>query len=163
MWVAKVQDIVTRGISDDVTSTAHSFKSWDSCMANKPCKIIAIVGIVLACLFAFWMISTLIRCCCMGISCLEALCCCCCRPAGSQRYVEKQTPVSPFENPNMYPPTQAPVYQTRPPQQAYFAQNQGYQPVSTSYEGAKGYESSEYHDDENPFDNKYNTNHYRYS
>lgn len=100
----------------DVKSTAQSFKSWDTCMDNKTCKIVAIVGIVLAALFIFWILATVVQCLCMGASCIEALCCCCCRSVNRKpRYEEKQAP---YANPNMYPPAPA-MHYTRAPQPAY--------------------------------------------
>lgn len=117
-----------RDFGDNVKSTADSFKSWDTCMDNKTCKIVAIVGIVLAGLVVLWAISTIIQCLCMGVSCLEALCCCCCRSSKPVVYQEKQTP---YNNPNMYQPVSAPMrYQPQP-----------------AYQG-RGY------DDENPFNDK---------
>lgn len=90
--------LLKRDFGDSVVSTAQSFKSWDTCMDNKVCKIVAIVGIVLAGLVVLWAISTIIRCACLGLTCLEALCCCCCRSA-SKDYHEKQLPQ---DNPFMY-------------------------------------------------------------
>ncbi|KAF8000900.1 hypothetical protein HF325_004689 [Metschnikowia pulcherrima] len=85
----------------DIKSTAESFKSWDTCMDNKTCKIVAIVGIALGGVFVLWILATLIQCMCMGVSCLSALCCCCCRGAHQNRYVEP--PQQPYNNANMYP------------------------------------------------------------
>ncbi|CAH6720800.1 hypothetical protein CLIB1444_04S08240 [[Candida] jaroonii] len=130
-------DIARRSFGQDVKSTADSFKSWDTCMDNKTCKIVAIVGIVLACLVAFWIISTLVRCLCMGFSCLEALCCCCCRSA-SKGYTEKQHP---YTNPNMYPPQPqpAPMYQQQ--YQGYREVDSGYnQPNNHTSTNQKGYQ-----------------------
>lgn len=115
--------LLLRSFSTDVKSTADSFKSWDTCMDNKTCKIVAIVGIVLAALVALWIVSTLIRCCCMGFSCLEALCCCCCRGARRTHYVEP-VQANPFDNPNMYPRAQ-PMMMAQP----------AYQPVAQPYHG----------------------------
>lgn len=120
--------LLARSFNSDVTSTADAFKHWDTCMDNKTCKIVAIVGIVLAALVCFWIISTLVSCICLGISCIEALCCCCCcksRSGGRKQIVEKQEP---YNNANMYP-TAAPNY-TRQPQPAYGGG--GYQPVGDS-------------------------------
>lgn len=123
----------------DLESTAKSFRSWDTCMDNRTCKIVAIVLIVLGGIFALWVISTLIQCLCMGVSCVEALCCCCCRRTKSQPtyVVAKQEPQY---NPNMYPPRPAPQYaMPQPPMAQQYQQpplayvpNQGYAPVSTN-------------------------------
>ena len=149
-----IPEILARNLKDDVTSTASSFKSWDTCMNNHVCKIIAIVGIVLASLIVLWLLATFICCCCMGVSCLEALCCCCCRSANT-KYVEKPVQ-SPYANPNMYSPPPAPTYQTAPPPKAHFTNNQGYEPVSV-YEQPRdqysygGHQQSGIYNDENPF------------
>ncbi|CDK24332.1 unnamed protein product [Kuraishia capsulata CBS 1993] len=92
-----------------VTSTVNSFKSWDTCMDNKVCKIVAIVGIVLACLVVMWLVSTIVRCLCCGLECMASMCFCC-APRRQQQY--SQPPVmmrnadnhNPYDNPNMYPP-----------------------------------------------------------
>lgn len=154
-----IPEIVARSFGDDVTSTASSFKHWDTCMDNKVCKIVAIVGIVLAALVAFWLVATVVRCCCMGVSCLEALCCCCCRSANKQ-YVEKPVQ-SPYANPNMYAPPAAPDY-TRAPQQAHFTNNQGYEPVSVHEQPRDQYSygSQRVYNDENPFGDELRTKPY---
>lgn len=134
--------LLGRSISDDVTSTADAFKSWNTCMDNKTCKIIAIVGIVLASLICIWILSTLIQCICLGKTCLESLCMCCCRPANRQRVVEQQVP---YANPNMYP-TPAPHYAREPP--AVYGGHRGYTPV----DGNRGYvPADDYSDKSNPF------------
>ncbi|OUM53389.1 hypothetical protein BVG19_g2667 [[Candida] boidinii] len=69
-----------RSIEDDAKS------SWDKCMDKKVCKIVAIVLIVIAALFAFWLVSTLIQVLCCGVKCVGALFCCfrpCC-PCGDR-------------------------------------------------------------------------------
>lgn len=94
--------------TDKVESTADSFKSWDTCMDNKTCKIVAIVGIVLAALVLFWIISTVIRCLCLGFTCVEALFCCC-GGRRRQRYEEPQR--NAYDNGNMYPRQPVPMAQ----------------------------------------------------
>lgn len=154
--LASVSEKLPRSI--DVSSTAQAFKSWDTCMANKTCKIIAIVGIVLASLLVFWIVATLVQCICMGVACLEALCCCCCR-SGNGRYQKSEPNPSPYANPNMYPPNGGPMYrpQHQAPQQAYVPMSHaGYQPVNTynQYDPGKRVVT-----DESPFgDNAYRGN-----
>lgn len=109
--------LFARDFKSDVKNTAHAFKSWDTCRANKTCRIVAIVGFILAILLALWILSTLIRCICMGFSCVEALCCCCCRSAHKNRYMEPAQ--QPQYNSNMYPAPQM------------RQMDQSYQPVST--------------------------------
>ncbi|EGV65890.1 hypothetical protein CANTEDRAFT_102462 [Yamadazyma tenuis ATCC 10573] len=132
--------LLSRDISGDVTSTAKSFKSWDTCMDNTACKVIAIVGIVLASLVVMWAISTVIRCVCLGFSCLEALFCCCCRST-SRGYQDKQ--IQPYENPNMYVRTAPPMYQQ---QQQYPVSQHAYVPQRSMELGSahNGYEPAGY-------------------
>lgn len=110
------KDIVSGLSRRDVRSTAESFKSWDTCMDNTTCKIVAIVGIVLACIVAISILTTLFRCCCLGLSCVQAICCCCSR--GNRRPQPRQMQ-DPFHNANMYPRSQ-PMAQAQP---AYYPTN----------------------------------------
>ncbi|SGZ50057.1 CIC11C00000003377 [Sungouiella intermedia] len=96
--------------------------TWDRCMAKTPCKIAAIVGIAIAALIVLWVLSFIIRCACLGFSCVEAICCCCSRRRKTTTYVER--PPLHFENPNMYPRVQ-PMRQAEP----------SYQPVNNAYQG----------------------------
>lgn len=86
----------------DITSTAESFKSWDTCMDNKTCKIVAIVGIVLAALVVLWICTSVLRCLCFGFeSCAKLFCCCFwCRDNQSREAPMAQTA---YSNPHMYP------------------------------------------------------------
>lgn len=127
-------------------------------MDNKACKIIAIVLIVLGGLIVLWAISTIIRCMCLGFSCLEALCCCCCRSA-SKDYHEKQQ--HPYNNPNMYGPPAQPAYHPagQPAYQPqYVPGNRGahesyYQPSSYGYNTSNsGYEPVDSRDTSAPKD-----------
>lgn len=93
-------ELLRRALDDKVTSTADSFKSWDTCMDNKTCKIVAIVGIVLASLVVIGLLSTVLRCMCCGVTSLVELCCCCCQ-MGSRR--EQPPPPRVQQNPFMYP------------------------------------------------------------
>ena len=125
----------------DVTSTAKSFSSWDTCMDNKTCKIVAIVGICIASFVLLWFVFAILSCLCMGKQILEG-CCCCCAPT-RKVYVE-QRPQTAYDNPHMYPPTPAPAMYQLAPAPAHFAnQYNGYQPVQR-----------EMHDDENPFEDR---------
>lgn len=99
--------------------------TWDKCMDKSACKIGVIVGIVVVAIIVLWILSTIIRCLCCGISCLEALCCCCCRKPRRPQYVERQTA---YNNPNMYAPVQ-PMRQAEPV----------YQPVNTVNSGNHDY------------------------
>lgn len=92
----------------DLTDTAKSFKSWDTCMDNTVCKIVAIVGIVLCCLICLWILIAIIRCCCAGISTLSACCFCCC----SDRHHSMDPPqfVNHHHQPIYNPPAYQPSY-----------------------------------------------------
>lgn len=124
MYINRAVALIARDWEDDAKSTGKSFKSWKSCQNNRTCHIIAIVGFVLAALCIFWVLSTLIRCLCMGYSCLEALCCCCCRNAHSNRYVEQPQQVFPQNYSQHY------THQREPPmtraEPAYQPMNQYY-------------------------------------
>lgn len=56
-------------------------------MDNTACKWAAIIGIVLACLIVLWILAAIIRCCCLGVACIEAIFCCCncCSCCGNRR------------------------------------------------------------------------------
>jgi hypothetical protein len=92
-------------------STAESFKSWNTCMDNRTCKIVAIVGIVVAALVVFAIMSWLVRCLCCGLSCCSGcLGCGCCDCCGSKKEAYREPKndnyyaVDPaYNNPNMYP------------------------------------------------------------
>ncbi|KAK6462093.1 hypothetical protein DFJ63DRAFT_313241 [Scheffersomyces coipomensis] len=128
-----IKDLAERAsFIDNVKSTAQSFEHWDTCMANRTCKIVAIVGICLAGLFVLWLVFAFVQCLCLGATCIEALCCCCCggccRPKQQQVYAPPPQQPQPMYNPNMYPPdhrynmqmreAQNPVY-NKVPEPAY--------------------------------------------
>lgn len=101
-----------RSFTSDVVSTAESFKSWDTCMDNKTCKIVAIVGIVLAVLFVLWLLSAVVNCVCCGAQtlCAAMLCCgMCCRGEGGNDSQRRQQGPAVYDNPHMYPPQQSSV------------------------------------------------------
>ncbi|RLV92020.1 PSI+ induction protein 2 [Spathaspora sp. JA1] len=131
-------EIDKRDTFQNVKSTAQSFRSWDTCMANRTCKIVAIVLIVLGGLIVMWALTTVFQCLFMGAKCIDACCCCCCRNTTRTQYVEK--PQQDYPNPNMYPPhtQQRYAYQPQPPpSQAHFASTdfnsnyRGYEPVKS--------------------------------
>ncbi|CCH41858.1 hypothetical protein BN7_1397 [Wickerhamomyces ciferrii] len=149
-----------RAFTSDVVSTAESFKHWDTCMDNKTCKIVAIVGIVVAAIVLFGIFGVLLRCFCCGVEGIWSACCCCFRCCGSssgsgrrQRDIE-QVPLkqqqTAYDNPNMYPPKPAPIYDNnswntggyRPVQQP---QNFNYGPGVVSDEEKYNYHNNGYH------------------
>lgn len=72
------RELYNRSWTDSVTSTADSFKSWDTCMDNKVCKIVAIVGIVLASIFALYIIGAILHCFQSGVTNIYEFFCWCC-------------------------------------------------------------------------------------
>lgn len=78
MDVCAINGLVARSFTNNVESTAKSFKSWNTCMDNKACKIIAIVGIVLAAITAIWLIGALLTCFRQGVTGIGGFVCWCC-------------------------------------------------------------------------------------
>ncbi|CUM65214.1 uncharacterized protein PRCAT00002844001 [Priceomyces carsonii] len=139
MLVPKNLDICpklwARSFTGNVTSTADAFKSWDTCMDNRACKIIAIVGIVLAGLLLIWILSSIFRCCVLGVTCVQAFCCCC-AGCGSRRPRRSDEEMY-YTNPNMY--AHGPPLQRSQPQRMY-------EPALEVDD-----ESKEYYERKNPF------------
>lgn len=114
--------LLLRSVAEKAKSTAESFKHWDTCMNNKTCKIVAIVGIVVAAVVVFSLIFTFVRCCCMGLSMAEAICCCCCSPSRRNR---------------RHQPLQEAPYQTFPRAQPMGQPAPNYYPMNT-YTDSRG-------------------------
>ncbi|KAK9370401.1 hypothetical protein V1509DRAFT_617661 [Lipomyces kononenkoae] len=120
-----------RDIIDQTVSFGESFKSWNTCMANLGCKIIAIVGIVLAVILVFTILTWIIRIiwCGAEATCwLCGACCSCC--TGGRRNDKSQVNVYniPQQQPYyMGPP--APPQQGLPPMPAYGNVRKSYQPL----------------------------------
>ncbi|CDR44027.1 CYFA0S13e01882g1_1 [Cyberlindnera fabianii] len=132
--------LMPRAFTSDVVSTAKSFKSWDTCMDNTACKIIAIVGIVLAAIVIIWILGGILRCLCWGVSGIcQALCCCClcCRGDDNRRREFNDAPSgnNPFDNPNMYPQRQQGMQQVYYPPTSQPHYGHGY--VSDEVRGEK--------------------------
>ncbi|SCV05710.1 LANO_0H13476g1_1 [Lachancea nothofagi CBS 11611] len=96
-----LRGLVARGFTQDVKTTAESFKTWDTCMDNKTCKIVAIVGIVLACIVAIWIVGSLLRCFKQGASGCCEFCFWCC---GSRRSAGPTAPPPQYMPPQNNPP-----------------------------------------------------------
>lgn len=107
--------------TDGIEHTAKSFKNWDSCMADKPCKIIAIVGIVLASIIGLWLIGSLLTCIRQGFSGIGGFICWCCNSNDNSKSNAHQQ------------------YSAQPPP------NVVYQPVEPGYYGnrVQGYDQGE--------------------
>ena len=131
------QQLLQRSFTDDLKNTGKSFKNWDSCMNDKPCKIIAIVGICLACLVGLWLIGAILTCFRQGVTGICEFCCWCGRCCGNSSEQNRAS-----NNPAMvnagynyggyapppmnqgYAPQPNVVYQPiRYPESAYYAQN----------------------------------------
>ncbi|CCE61971.1 hypothetical protein TPHA_0B02990 [Tetrapisispora phaffii CBS 4417] len=110
---------------NDLISTADSFKSWDTCMDNKACKIIAIVGIVLACVVALWLIGAVLTCFRQGVTGIAQFFCWCCQCRNSDNRNNQPMPTNDSYNPNrMGMPPATVIYQPiQPPQNVYYKSN----------------------------------------
>lgn len=85
------KQLVPRDFVSGAKTTAKSFKSWDTCMDNKACKIIAIVGIVLAVIVGVWIVGSLLLCFKYGASGICEFCCwCCCSDRRRERAAARQ-------------------------------------------------------------------------
>ncbi|XBW35226.1 hypothetical protein QEN19_000789 [Hanseniaspora menglaensis] len=88
--------LTKRGLTSDVSSTVKSAKHWDTCMANRPCKIIAIVFIVIGGILAFWLIGSILRCLKTGCEGWISFCCWPCQnKSHSSRQQQLPPPIQP--------------------------------------------------------------------
>ncbi|KAK9449009.1 uncharacterized protein V1518DRAFT_416931 [Limtongia smithiae] len=94
-------------VTDKVVSFAQSFKSWSTCMDNTGCKVIAIVGIVLAVILVFSIVTWIIRIIWCGASAACWICCKCCSAATRDR--DQQNYRSSYPQQQPYYPPQPPV------------------------------------------------------
>ena len=116
-----------RSIFTGIQDTGQSFRSWDSCMANKACKIIAIVGICLAGVFFLWLVGAILSCLREGVTNIATFFCWCfgCRRSSSNTSSAPQVIVTPAPNPSGYVAATAPNYRGamhQPPQPVAAAQ-----------------------------------------
>lgn len=77
MYTPDLTHIIPREEYHDGTETARSFRSWDTCMDNKVCRITASVGITVAVLAAIVLFFACVRGCRYQLTFAEAFCCCC--------------------------------------------------------------------------------------
>ncbi|KAG0661813.1 hypothetical protein C6P44_002674 [Monosporozyma unispora] len=124
--------LTKRGWTDGITHTAKSFKNWNSCMADRPCKIIAIVGIVLASILGLWLIGSLLTCIRQGFTGIGGFLCWCCNSNNSSQQQ--------LRNNQQYNPT--------PPNIVYQPVEHGY------YNNIQGYNQEPQYYNENDNDNK---------
>lgn len=126
MNICKLKEIVPlfprSSFTDGVVSTGKSFRSWDTCMDNKACKIIVIVGIVLACILVIWLIGGLLTCFRQGVTGIGQFICWCCR-CSNDRNGNNTMPVNEgFSRVNMgVAPPSTVIYQPiQQPESAYY-------------------------------------------
>ncbi|EDO15234.1 hypothetical protein Kpol_1029p7 [Vanderwaltozyma polyspora DSM 70294] len=143
--ICKATNLIARAL--DVTSTADSFKSWDTCMDNKVCKIIAIVGIALASVVVLWLIGgflTMFR---QGVTGIGQFFCWCCHCGGGSTNGNSNYP--PPANDNYmqnrpYMPPNAVIYQPiQHPQTAYYKNLKDDYYEETTKSGPEVYELEE--------------------
>ena len=100
--------IVQRSWTSDVGSTVKSAKHWDTCMANKACKIIAIVFIAIAGLIVFWLLGSFFRCLRTGCEGWYSFFCWPCQCGNNRRSIQQQQ--QPMAPPPQYVATPQPQW-----------------------------------------------------
>ncbi|CEP63904.1 Pin2p LALA0_S09e05094g [Lachancea lanzarotensis] len=68
--------------------------SWFPSLSNKTWKILAIVGIVLACIIGLWILGSLVRCCVHGVGGFYEFCFFCSPRTKQRRSVQRPVPPS---------------------------------------------------------------------
>ncbi|KAK9476019.1 hypothetical protein V1514DRAFT_354711 [Lipomyces japonicus] len=123
MLLSKRDDSTSDDLYHKAISFGESFKSWNTCMANLGCKIIAIVGIVLAAILAFTIITWVIRIIWCGAEASCWLCgkCCTCCAGDSDSRNRRSAPVNIYNIPQQQP------YYAGPP-----ANNHGLPPMPSA-------------------------------
>ena len=108
--------------TDSVVSTGKSFRSWDTCMDNKACKIIAIVGIVLASILVIWLVGGLLTCFRQGVTGIGQFVCWCCRCSNDRNRNDGMPVNEGFNRVNMgVAPPSTVIYQPiQQPESAYY-------------------------------------------
>lgn len=124
MPICFARDLLARSsFSNDVQDTAKSFGSWDSCMNDKPCKIIAIVGIVVASIVVIWLIGGLLTCFRQGVTGIGGFFCWCCNCKPRSRGTQMQPVNDGYLHPrrSMAGNPATVIYQPiQPPESAYY-------------------------------------------
>ncbi|GMM42381.1 hypothetical protein FOG50_01508 [Hanseniaspora uvarum] len=111
-----------RSISSSVSGTYDSAKHWNTCMANKPCKIIAIILIVICAIVVFWLLGSLLKVLRSGCEGFYGVCCWPCSMNSNR---------SPSNTHTTYvqPQQQPPVYYQQQPQPVYTSNRNDYNRV----------------------------------
>lgn len=118
MDTCAVKRFVARSFTNNVETTAKSFKSWDSCMNNKACKIIAIVGICLAAVVGLWLIGAVLTCFRQGVTGIGEFFCWCCNCSGKD---SRRAANDGYGRGSQVPPPATVVYQPiQQPESAYY-------------------------------------------
>ncbi|CAI2023480.1 hypothetical protein SEUBUCD646_0H01520 [Saccharomyces eubayanus] len=126
MSICKLKNAVSlfprSSFTDGVVSTSKSFRSWDTCMDNKACKIIAIVGIVLASILVIWLIGGLLTCFRQGVTGIGQFVCWCCHCSGNQNRNNGMPVNEGFNRVNMgaVPPSTVIYQPIQQPENAYY-------------------------------------------
>lgn len=100
-------DLITKR-ENGVSNTYKSAKHWNTCMANKPCKIIAIILIVICAIIVFWLLGSLLKVLRSGCEGIYGFFCWPCS-MGSNRTPSNVQPQY-VQQPNYYQPPPQPVY-----------------------------------------------------
>ncbi|KAI9835278.1 MAG: hypothetical protein M1819_002422 [Sarea resinae] len=115
-----------------IESSPRTFSSWHQCMQKAYCKWPAIIGIILGVILVLSLLTCLVRCTCMGLSCccecLECLVCCpslCRTGRGRRRDRGGRNTQQYFQPAPYYPP--AAGYAPAPPPPSY-----GYNPYDNT-------------------------------
>lgn len=96
-----------------VRDVTDNMSNWDSCQSHTKCKVVSIIGIILASFVLIWILIASINFCFCGFACAESFCCCftwCSRyPRHGQQGL--QVPMymnseKPHGNANLYPRNQ---------------------------------------------------------
>jgi hypothetical protein len=93
-----------------MNANSIAFKSWNTCMDNNICKIVAIVGFALAGVLCLWLVIGVLRCMCTEIGFIGSCCCCCCTSKRTHDYMySNQQFQQPLQQSFQQPPTFTPA------------------------------------------------------
>lgn len=101
-------------------------------MADKPCKIIAIVGICLACVVGLWLIGGLLTCIRQGVTGVSGFVCWCCNCNDQSSSPSSHQQQQHYQPQPMSYRQQPPNVIYQPIEPGYFNNVQGYDDISSS-------------------------------
>ncbi|EPS32025.1 hypothetical protein PDE_06984 [Penicillium oxalicum 114-2] len=118
MSPAKLAQLWSRDVVNDIQSVPSTFSSWDKCMSKAYCKWPVIAGIIIGAVILISIVGCIINCLCCGYQCCKCCCGCCC-PSGRRR--DKQPKYYDESAPYQPPPPQNPhtAYQPSPAPPVY--------------------------------------------